>query len=148
MGCCLPKEMSPNEVINETDSHLNITTVTGGLKLIRRNTHQGLPGGTLFVTNTHIIHCTKCWGYNRIDFQLNQIKDLKSEPSNSCYTCMLFCRTCPDGYISFRAKLDRKEHEIRIKVKSFDKLVSRIERIRKINERELSVILEEREKGK
>ena len=83
MGCCFPRLISPENVLEEGDGHLMLSFVTGGLVILRGNVQQNLPGGTLFITDRKLIHCTQCFGCHRIEFKLAKLKELESQLSLS-----------------------------------------------------------------
>lgn len=148
MGCCLPKQLSPDRVIGEKDGQLMFTFITGGLTLLRGNVQQNLPGGTLFITDRKLIHCTKFFGYHRIEFRLTKLKDLESAMTfgSNCQVTLPCCRGMPDSYLIFNAKFDRRLHSIGIKLRDSDDVLHRVKNLIKKFQQRLSVIEEEKDK--
>ena len=145
MGCCFPRLISPENVLEEGDGHLMLRFPTGGLTLLRGNVQQNLPGGTLFITDRKLIHCTQCFGCHRIEFKLAKLKELESELcfGSNCQVAVPCCPSLPDSYLTFKAKIDRKVHSIGIKLKNSDEVLGRVEKIVKKHKIRLSVIEEE-----
>ena len=146
MGCCFPRLISPESALEEGDGHLMLSFMTGGLVIVRGNVQQNLPGGTLFITDRKLIHCTQCFGCHRIEFKLAKLKELESQLSfgSGCNMQPLPCCTSlPDSYLTFKAKIDRKIHTVGIKIKNSDEVLIRIEKLVKKHKIRLSVIEEE-----
>lgn len=147
MGACFPKLLPADRVIGEKDGQLMYTCVTGGLILVRGNMQQNLPGGTLFITDRKVIHCTKFFGYHRIEFRLSKLKDLESTLTfgSNCQVTMPCCRGLPDSYLVFKSKFHQRLHSIGIKLKDSDEVLKRVEKLIKKYQQRLSVIEEEKE---
>ena len=145
MGCCFPRMMSPENIIKDDDGHLMFTMVTGGITIVRGNVQQNLPGGTLFVTDKKLIHCTRCFGCHRLEFKLTKLRDLDSSLTfaGNCHVSVPCCTSLPDSYLIFKAKLDRKIHHIGIKLKNSDDVFHRVEKLIKKYKIRLSIIEEE-----
>ena len=131
MGCILPTMISSDDMLTVMDGNVKFQLITGGLTLIRGYVQQDIPGGTLFITDQYLIHCTKGCGYNRLDFDLMKIHDLQyldkfGASCNYPFTC---CKDCPDSYIAFRTRIDRKEHQIGIKVKDCEIVFNNIKSV-------------------
>ena len=145
MGCYLSRLIEPDTVLVKSDGAFKFHVITGGLTLIRGYVQQNIPGGTLFVTDTRLIHYTKCCGLNHIDFELAAIKDLEATSSFGADCSMHYpcCTSCPDSYIQFKTKIDGREHRIGIKVKDSQQVAEDINFNRTVKVRNLTVITEE-----
>lgn len=131
MGCCYPKLLKSKNVIRKDDGRVLRAFITGGLTLVRGNIQQNLPGGTLFITDKKLIHCTKFFGHHRIEFSLNKLKDLDSSLTfgSNCQVTLPCCLDRPDSYLVFKSDFDRKLHTIGIKVIDSDEVVCTIEKV-------------------
>ena len=146
MGCCFPRLISPEKALEEGDGHLMLSFVTGGMIILRGNVQQNLPGGTLFITDRKLIHCTQCFGCHRIEFRLNKLKEIESQlsfGSSGCNVTVPCCTSLPDSYLTFKAKIDRKVHTVGVKIKNSDHVLSQIDKLIKKHKIRLSVIAEE-----
>lgn len=112
MGCFKAKPILPEDTLTQTDGKLRHTFQSGGLKLASGNVLHLISNGTLFITDKKIIHVHKSLGLNRIEFDINSIKDLKgTEAINaSCFTAKT------KTYVYFKAKIDGGKFYVRIKI--------------------------------
>jgi len=110
-------EMAPENLLSTLDGKIGYKFKTGGLRIASGNMQHIIPGGTLFLTDRKIIHCNKNLGVNRVEFEMNSVKDLKgSETKSTGWFTTTFYKSKFKTYIYFKARIDDKKYYVRVKI--------------------------------